>query len=415
MTLAIPDAEAILRSRLGEPAKSPTDYVVGFTTPSGKVLAIHREASQTRVWFQPPEPPKLEGVRLMDSPSNGNSNISGPLLRLRAPTTLRVEVDSRSALNRFLDWYMGSALRIDYVSRDFPASYTFRSGTLSTSWDELLWAAITLGRPSTYHVFRYGQASFHEAIFRLALVRMAVEQDRNGYLRRTNAFAALDPTEKGMVSYFLGMTLCKVFASRLLVTPWLLHLDVFRSVLNPVTLGRSRPDLVGEDANGNWYAFESKGRSSVPSQGDKAKAKAQAQRLVSVKGINCSLQIGSLAFFKSEMLEFYWRDPEPDSSDTIELPGPEVEWRYYYEPALSLAADADSEPMAAERELADIRVEIHPKIRHLLQNGEWSQAKQSANEQRHALISEGYQPDGIKLTAGASWTKPFEPSERGGR
>ncbi len=168
-------------------------------------------------------------------------------------------------------------LRIDYSSRAFPASYKFRSGTLSTSWDELLWAAITLGRPSTYHVFRHGEASFHEAIFRLALIRMAVEQDWNDYLRRTGAFFALDPTEKGMVSYFLGMTLCKLFASQLLHTPWLLHLDVFRPVLNPVSLGRSRPDLVGEDISGNWHAFESKGRSSVPSSADKRLARATSR------------------------------------------------------------------------------------------------------------------------------------------
>ena len=101
-------------------------------------------------------------------------------------------------------------LLIDYQSRSFP-SYSFGSGTLKTSWDALLWAAITIGRPSTYHVFRYGPPSFHEAIFRLSLIRMAVEQDWNDHLRRTNAFAALDPTEKGMVSYFLGMALCKLF------------------------------------------------------------------------------------------------------------------------------------------------------------------------------------------------------------
>lgn len=108
MTLAIADAEAILSSRLGEPAKPPTNYVVGFKTPSGKVLAIHREAAETRIWFQPPAPPNLGGVHLMDAASNGNSNINGPLLPLRAPTTLRVEVDSPGALNRFLDWYAGS-------------------------------------------------------------------------------------------------------------------------------------------------------------------------------------------------------------------------------------------------------------------------------------------------------------------
>lgn len=114
MTLPIPDAEVILRNRLGEPAKPATDYVVGFATPTGKMLAIHREATETRIWFQPPAPPNLAGVRLMSAASNGNSNINGPLLPLRAPTTLRVEVDSAGALHRFLDWYAGSrsALRL---------------------------------------------------------------------------------------------------------------------------------------------------------------------------------------------------------------------------------------------------------------------------------------------------------------
>lgn len=105
MTLPTAAAEAILRGRLGEPVKPSTDYVAGFATLSGKVLAIHREAAETRIWFQPPAPPELAGIRLMSAASNGNSNINGPLLPLRAPTTLRVEVDSAGALNRFLDWY----------------------------------------------------------------------------------------------------------------------------------------------------------------------------------------------------------------------------------------------------------------------------------------------------------------------
>lgn len=245
---------------------------------------------------------------------------------------------------------------------------------------------------------------------------MAVEQDSRGYLCRTDAFAALDPTEKGMVSYFLGMTLCKLFASRLLLAPWLLHLDVFRSVINPVTLGRSRPDLVGEDIDGNWHAFESKGRSSVPSSADKAKAKAQARRLVSVNRRNCSLHVGSFAFFRRDVLEFYWRDPEPNSEEPIGLPSPEEEWRYYFEPAfsLSLASETESKVMAAERELADVIVEIHPEIRHLLHNGLWSQARQVAIERRDALSSEGFQPDGIKVIAGESWVRPYEGRERSG-
>lgn len=106
MTLAIDDAEAILQERLGGPAKPSTKYVIGFSTPSGKILAIDRVQQETRVWFQPPAPPDLDGVRLMEGPANGNSNLNGPLLPLQAPNTLRIEVDSPDALNRFLDWYL---------------------------------------------------------------------------------------------------------------------------------------------------------------------------------------------------------------------------------------------------------------------------------------------------------------------
>jgi hypothetical protein len=304
-------------------------------------------------------------------------------------------------------------LRIEYQSQAFPSSYSFRSGTLATSWDELLWAAITIGRPSAYHVFRHGPASFHEAIFRLTLVRMAVEQDQYGSLRRTDAYAALDPTEKGMVSYFLGMVLCKLFATRLLQTPWLLHLDVFRDQLNPVNLGQSRPDLVGEDITGKWHAFESKGRSSVPSPADKGKAKAQANRLVSVGGTNCSLHVSSFAYFRNQMLEFYWRDPEPDSKEAIELPKPKREWRFYFEPTLRLTDKLDSASLAAEREMADVQVEIHPEILNLLERERWLRARRHAHVLRKVFASEGYQPDGLKVRAGESWAKRFRPRERG--
>ena len=38
-----------------------------------------------------------------------------------------------------------------------------------------------------------------------------------------------------MVSYFLGMTFCKLFADKLLHTPWVFHLDLLRSELKAVT------------------------------------------------------------------------------------------------------------------------------------------------------------------------------------
>lgn len=303
-------------------------------------------------------------------------------------------------------------LEIPYQSEAFPSSYSFRPGTLTTTWDELLWAALTIGRPSAYHVFRHGPASFHEAIFRLALIRMAVERDWNGHLRRTDAYAALDPTEKGMVSYFLGMALCKLFAAKLLQTPWLLHLDVFRNGLAAVNLGRSRPDLVCEDNHGNWHAFESKGRSSAPSAADKVKAKAQAQRLVSVGGTNCTLHIGTIAYFRNNSLAFYWRDPEADADDQIPLPNADQSWRYYYEPTMSLLGGLELKVLDIERQMTDVTVKVHPEILDFLGAGDWLGAKQHAQKIRVALTSDGYQLDGLKITAGQSWNQPYQPRER---
>ncbi|KUJ77078.1 hypothetical protein [Ruegeria profundi] len=77
MTLAPKDAESVLYARYIEPAKTPTDYIIGFRTLTGKLLAIHRTVAETLVWFQPPEPPSIDGVELQLKPSNGNSNING--------------------------------------------------------------------------------------------------------------------------------------------------------------------------------------------------------------------------------------------------------------------------------------------------------------------------------------------------
>ncbi|MBR0557481.1 hypothetical protein J5J10_17485 [Ciceribacter sp. L1K23] len=105
MSVSIANAEKILRARFGAPVKAPTDYVIGFNTPPGRVLAIHRTNSELSIWFQPPAPPEIDGVRLI--PYAKNSNLNGPLAPLAAPSTLRVEIDTEGALIRFLDWYSG--------------------------------------------------------------------------------------------------------------------------------------------------------------------------------------------------------------------------------------------------------------------------------------------------------------------
>ncbi|WP_082529893.1 hypothetical protein [Rhizobium sp. Root1203] len=107
MSVPLATAEQMLRARFGAPAKTPTEYVIGFTTSQGRVLALHRKLAKLCIWFQPPAPPDMGGIRLIAYAKNDNLN--GPLSPLSSPSTLRAEVTSEGALNRFIDWYAASA------------------------------------------------------------------------------------------------------------------------------------------------------------------------------------------------------------------------------------------------------------------------------------------------------------------
>lgn len=308
-------------------------------------------------------------------------------------------------------------LRIPYDTEAFPTG-TVANGhaELSVTWDDILWAAVTVGRPSRHYVIRHGAASMYEALFRWSLVRMALEQSgpHASRLRRTSAARALDPTEKGAVSYFLGMTFCKLFAAKLLNTPWLLHLDAFRPMLNPVLAGRSRPDLVGQvQGVAQWHAFECKGRVSPPDAPAKSKAKAQAQRLVSVNGTGCTLHVGALTYFKGESLNFYWRDPTPENGKGIEVPMSGDAWMHYYAPVVEAVERVDPDALRRGHDIlvaierADAKVGIHPMVAKHLSQRQWERAQYAASGAEGSMTNDGFQPDGIKVVAGESWAKRF--------
>ncbi|HEX7855244.1 MAG TPA: hypothetical protein VF503_16275 [Sphingobium sp.] len=305
-------------------------------------------------------------------------------------------------------------LRLPYTNEAFPSGVLANgSSELTVTWDEILWAALTIGRPSVHHVFAHGAASFHEAIFRLSLVRMALEQygPTATRLRRTSAYKNLDPTEKGAISYFLGMTFCKVFSSRLLSTPWLLHLDVFKSTIPTSVLGRSRPDLFGQQTgSGDWLSFETKGRASKPSSADLAKAKAQAARLVSVNGSPCTLHVGSFAFFANDALHFHWIDPPSDPKKPIKVPETGDAWRFYYGPSKALwdafgreTRVQDQAGLGFELPFLDLTIKVHPLLAPFFIEENWVGAQRAMLELGEQLGTEGFQLDGLKFESGPSW------------
>lgn len=147
MSVPITTAEGVLRARLGEPEKE-VKYVLGFTTATGKVLALHRTASETRLWFAPPAPPKIDGVVLMPT-SAKNDDLNGQFAPLNTLSALRVEIATEGGLNRFLDWYAASTTGAAQSSDGARGSkFSFNFSTLYQRFQQLV-TARTKGHPFT--------------------------------------------------------------------------------------------------------------------------------------------------------------------------------------------------------------------------------------------------------------------------
>lgn len=312
---------------------------------------------------------------------------------------------------------------IEFTSVDFQGSQARIKpgiGFENFTWDDLLWAAVTVGRGSWFDVVQHGNSSAYEAVFRACLLKSALEI--NGPLQRfvmTDSYRNLDPSEKGAVSYFIGLTMSKMFADRFLDVGWLTHLDVYWDRLAPVLRGRSRPDLVGCSPGGDWVVFESKGRTGVPSADDKTKAKIQARRLLTVGGKKVASGVALISYFYREQLQVYWQDPEPDE-DNAQSFALDVETTdflaTYYRPLIELAGvDRMKRQQENERPIriqeADFDLYFEPKVlEHLLRKDfdsliRWELHPDAKSTALPVIAALPYKKDGVYVKAGDSWNQ----------
>ena len=302
-------------------------------------------------------------------------------------------------------------LTVPYQSEGFPLNTVKLGNTkrdISVTWDALLWSAMTVGRPKRYYVIRHGESSIYELMFRYSLIKMALENGPSLILRRTDTAKSLDPTEKGMVNYFVGMTFCKLFSSALLDAPWLLHLDVWRPRLDIKLSGRSRPDLVGHNSRTDqWYGFECKGRANRPGRSEITKAKDQARRIVCVDRKVCSLRVAAITYYVDDMVHFYWCDPPRENAeDPINLPLTNDVWQNYYGIVADLIANSERDEsghMMATIEQCDIELGVHESVAGPLLERDWGRARSAALEAAEDLASDGFHADGVRVHAGDSW------------
>jgi hypothetical protein len=232
-------------------------------------------------------------------------------------------------------------LWISYESTDFlPASGLNGNGSLNPTWDEVLWATMTVGKAHR-DVLRHGRYSSADLIHRIACMYAYFGIDGTSRMVRSPAFATLDPSEKGIASFYLGMAMAKLYAGKVLGIPWLMHISRYEANW-AVSYGVSakRPDLFGCNAAGEWAVAEAKGRTQVTGALVK-QMKAQKSSVATINGAAPAHRYGSTTRFQAGQLTLRVVDP-PARRDAQEIPIDPAAWLIdYYTPIVDLIADTD--------------------------------------------------------------------------
>ena len=228
-------------------------------------------------------------------------------------------------------------MTVKLEARGFGPEYQMNGdGYIATTWPELVHAAITVGRRGWRDVLKHGRYSAFEMYYRVAMLLANLKQSQ-GQLRKSDAYRHLDPSEKAAASYFIGLTLAKLMARKLLGIDWLMHLDVYHDLLQPGLLESGRPDLVGLDARRQWHVIEAKGRSNGLDGSVVRKAKEQTLKLRTIRGREPILRVASVAHFSRESLSLRLEDPVGQDIDAVDWDFTENQFlRDYYDPFAAL-------------------------------------------------------------------------------
>jgi hypothetical protein len=182
------------------------------------------------------------------------------------------------------------------------------------AWAQLVWAAITAGKAAGDE-YAYGIYSTLERLHRASMIRAYLMQTASGHIARTIPYQLSDPSEKTSISFYLGMTLAKLFAELLFHVPRMLHFAVYaQNYQIAAASGESRPDLIGLSNTGEWFVFETKGRSNNFDPAALGTAKEQAEQIQSIDNLTPACSVACQAYFNS-VLSFRMDDPPPRKSD----------------------------------------------------------------------------------------------------
>ncbi|EON90483.1 hypothetical protein [Plesiomonas shigelloides] len=212
-------------------------------------------------------------------------------------------------------------LEIGYEAKSFPKSIYGKSlqgkKSLKTDWNEIVWAAITVGKRNSAQISSNGVFSLYEIINRSTLIWTTLKQNSNK-LEQSSVYTSMDPTEKKFVSFSLGMVMSKLFALKLLRVPWLEHVANVNSSISTKTQTKSRPDFIGINKRNEFVIFEAKGRTNNYDASAQTTAKRQTKVIHKISSQKPVLRVACQSYFK-HVLEVFIEDPEEVQEQPINI------------------------------------------------------------------------------------------------
>lgn len=196
---------------------------------------------------------------------------------------------------------------------DFNARSGVTNGNEDFSFitEDLIRSAITVGKKSWEQVYITPYFSEREVLFRIEMIyAFLVMSKSDDYLRKSENFYTMDPSEKGAINYFLGMIFSHLMSCWKFNVVWLVHLDSFdKSKIERNTKSRMKPDFIGITKENKKIVVEAKGWTDKK-QERVEKAKQQLNAVLSVNNEKDILKIASVFYEKNKSLFLDIVDPE---------------------------------------------------------------------------------------------------------
>lgn len=311
--------------------------------------------------------------------------------------------------------------KIEYETAKFTGAYASlpASGSLSVGTAELIRSACSVAfSPFGLKVARKSRSL--ELTWRAAMCAASLQRGVSGWWR-SDSYEALDPSEKGAVSFFLGQVQAKIFAERLLRLPIFAHYDAYLFA-SGVPVAKSRPDFLALSASSlNGATVEAKGRTSnFPTPRQMTAAKAQATARVVPPPFTPAAAYVHVGYFNNDMWSAYLEDP-PVVRQFTEVEGDGI-LASYYSPLVGAISERLGLSGAAAREggryracyfeEVDLTFGVLNDVAELLNV---DQITPSVGRRLRAVLNEQGTPpgdsggplsvgsDGIMVELGASW------------